>query len=52
MTHFYWWCLHCDAEGEYEHTAKGEMGGRGTAARHTNDQGHTTVSSINPRTPR
>ena len=47
--HTYWWCLNCEETGEYNHTAKGEMRGKGTALAHTEDSQHTTVTSLRPR---
>lgn len=47
ITH--WWCLHCAETGVYNHTAKGEMKGKGTPMCHTDDTGHTTFSSLHPR---
>lgn len=49
MTKTYWWCFHCEATGEYVHTAKGEMTGLGTPMRHTKDTHHSTFSSLHPR---
>lgn len=47
--HTYWWCMVCPEHGEYSHTAKGEMRGKGTPQCHTDDTQHPTMTSIHPR---